>query len=62
MAYVKAETIADLFGVTKQTVWAWSRSDPEFPVYNLGSAERPLYRFVVEEVEAYKKEGGRHDK
>ena len=57
MAYVKADVIADLCGVTKQTIWAWSREDANFPAYNIGTKDRPNYRYVIEEVEAYKMKG-----
>ena len=59
MAYVKADVIAEQMGVSRQTIWAWSREDPDFPVYNIGTEDRPNYRYVIEEVKNYKMKGRR---
>lgn len=53
MAYVKAEAVAEYFDVTRQTVWDWSRNDPNFPVYDLGMGKKHVYRYVLEEIAEY---------
>lgn len=51
--YVKTRTLAEELGVTAQTVRNWGKTIPGFPQYNIGTEERPNWRYVIEEVKAF---------
>ena len=50
MAYVTTNEVAKEFGVTPQTVRNWIRGDPDFPKLNIGTKDRPNYRFSLEDI------------
>ena len=56
MAYVKTAVVAETFGVSSQTVMNWVKRDPNFPRLNVGTKDKPNYRFSIEDITEYLKE------
>lgn len=56
MAYVTTDMVAATFGVSDQTVRNWIKRDPNFPRLNVGTKDRPNYRFSIKDIEEYLKE------
>ena len=56
MAYVKTDEVAATFGVSVQTVCNWVKHRPGFPYLNVGTKDRPNYRFSIEDIKEYLKE------
>lgn len=59
MAYVTSDVVAEIFGVSVQTVRNWYKRDPDFPRLNVGTKERPSYRFSIEDIKDYLQEGSK---
>ena len=55
--YVKAEAVAEHFGISTEAVWKLARQG-KIPSYKLGRQRR----FVIEEIEEATKEGDRYGK